>query len=544
MNKRKTLLWSIVGVVAVILVTVGLTYAYWLVTRTQQGENVVSTACLDIALLNEEDDIDLSNQYPISDVEGKELKPFKFTVTNNCKTSLDYQIALETISDAESTMAATSIKAVLNDNTPKLLDRYEDTNTTVSGAYEAHVLELATLAPSGSEGSSKNYELRLWIDKDAPVSEINKTFVSKITVSTGQHITTKTDQEILAEMGLEIGDYVDYTYDTAENYTLSKEYSGFANDQIIAQMDPADEYYEWRVIGVDDAGNVELAYVFATDKGNVSSGWSFDQHLPQPTSSVAGEPTTMIQLGGAVGYNNGVYLLHDIASKLYSNKELGITARSLNVDDLEDRLTDAGKQAIYDAGKYHKEYTYEPVLPFDGVEGDTKYNAYPSLYVEEQYSGVDGTIRSDGVTPSDPYYTSLSELTTANNAFGRTTDSIKIQHNYWGEPDTQTLESHYDSKEFYDMIFPRGNPNSGYWLATRFTRATGTWVSWGYVVVVRQPYGSYNSVDSVSKYFTDGEDKSSGLPMYLRPVVTIPSDIKIVTNENENSSSNMWTLEK
>ena len=77
MNKKTKV--AIIGVIALVLVTIGASYAYWLITRTQQGENVITTGCLDITL-NGSGDITLSNQIPMSDEEGMKLMPYTFTV--------------------------------------------------------------------------------------------------------------------------------------------------------------------------------------------------------------------------------------------------------------------------------------------------------------------------------------------------------------------------------------------------------------------------------------------------------------------------------
>ena len=116
MNKKTRL--AILGIIAVILVTIGITYAYWLVTRTQQGTNVISTGCIDINLTNETNDIDLPSQYPISDEEGMALVPYEFTISNTCKNSVNYEVALESIGTEESAISDSAIKAVLNENVP------------------------------------------------------------------------------------------------------------------------------------------------------------------------------------------------------------------------------------------------------------------------------------------------------------------------------------------------------------------------------------------------------------------------------------------
>ncbi|MBQ6687547.1 MAG: hypothetical protein IJN03_03385, partial [Bacilli bacterium] len=98
MKNKKTVI-TVTSIVAVLLVIIGVTYAYWLVTKTQTNQNVISSGCLDITLSGEKNDIELQDQFPLSDTEGMKLTPYEFTVTNNCSTSVDYQVNLESIGD-------------------------------------------------------------------------------------------------------------------------------------------------------------------------------------------------------------------------------------------------------------------------------------------------------------------------------------------------------------------------------------------------------------------------------------------------------------
>ena len=47
-NQKKILIYSVLGFVTLLIVTLTITYAYWILTREQTGENVVNTACLNI----------------------------------------------------------------------------------------------------------------------------------------------------------------------------------------------------------------------------------------------------------------------------------------------------------------------------------------------------------------------------------------------------------------------------------------------------------------------------------------------------------------
>ena len=186
--KNKKVVYTIIGIVSVLLVAVAITYAYWLVTKTQQGENVISSACLDIDLVGA-NDITLSNQFPMSDEEGMKLTPYEFTVTNKCNTSVDYQIALEAIGEDSTSINPESLKVALDDDIGLLSSRKE-ISATINNAYTSHVLKIGTLSASSntSEEDTVTYNLRVWIDKDASIEEMNKTFKSKISVTVGQGI--------------------------------------------------------------------------------------------------------------------------------------------------------------------------------------------------------------------------------------------------------------------------------------------------------------------------------------------------------------------
>ena len=185
--RNKKVVYTIIGIVSVLLVALAVTYAYWLVTKTQDKENVISSACLDIAISGEKNDITLSNQFPMSDEDGMKLTPYEFTVTNNCNTSVDYQVALEAIGESSNALSATSLKVALDDSV-SILSENAQVETTISGAYESRKLAMDTLASKDSDGSSATYNLRIWIDEDAPISEMNKTFKSRISVTVGQNI--------------------------------------------------------------------------------------------------------------------------------------------------------------------------------------------------------------------------------------------------------------------------------------------------------------------------------------------------------------------
>lgn len=109
------------------------------------------------------------------------------------------------------------------------------------------------------------------------------------------------------------------------------------------------------------------------------------------TNKVELVPTTpkgQVRLQGAQGYNNVVKLLNDACDALYSTTKNGtkiVSARSINLDDFEKRLSPTGKNArdTYNNGRA----TYNTRL--DGAYTACRY--YPLIYGLELDSIIDET---------------------------------------------------------------------------------------------------------------------------------------------------------
>ena len=143
-----------------------------------------------------------------------------------------------------------------------------------------------------------------------------------------------------------IGDYVNYTYDTASNYVLTSATCGSSSNP--TDGIPQTTGLKWRILNIDEAnGTVDL---------------------------ISENPTgTSVYFGNILGYNNGPYLMNEICKAQYSNKSLGVNARSINLLDMEKHLTAAGIAArnaykdSSDTAKYGTTKTY------------TSNTKYPSL---------------------------------------------------------------------------------------------------------------------------------------------------------------------
>ena len=182
--KKNTKIMILAGVALIVLVgAIGITFAYLSTGGSQEQANTFNSGCLSISLTNESASINLTSAYPISDIEGLGTTSYDFTITNNCNSSTNYQINLESLNQVSNTLGADYIKVSLSSDTvgnviSKLSDNTEVT-PTLDGAYASHNLYITSIGAN----ESKTYHLKLWIDYDATIDvAANKIYTSKINV--------------------------------------------------------------------------------------------------------------------------------------------------------------------------------------------------------------------------------------------------------------------------------------------------------------------------------------------------------------------------
>ena len=297
---------------------------------------------------------------------------------------------------------------------------------------------------------------------------------------------------ILEDINIKIGDSVNYTYDSAGSYSLSSTYSGYGSNQTIAQTTGL----TWKVLNVDKEND------------------TVDIISASPTSST-------VNFYGILGYNNGPYLMNEICKAQYSNKSLGVNARSINLLDMEKHLTSPGITArnAYQYGsstaKYGKTKTY------------TSNTKYPSLYANQKGAGPNITEAeaSKKITQpktdagNDPYEESKAEPTTDNTS--GTGKPLTVTQTYYNIPINDT---NYGTAY---SILANGTP---FWVAARYVGTNSSGATFG----LRSAYTNTNGY----YMFRSGGD-TNGNNCALRPVVSLPSSL--LTGEQTNGA---WNLSK
>ena len=303
---------------------------------------------------------------------------------------------------------------------------------------------------------------------------------------------------ILEDINIKIGDSVNYTYDTASSsYTLESKYSGYSSNQTIAQTTGL----TWKVLNVDKEND------------------TVDIISTNPTSST-------VTFANILGYNNGPYLMNEICKAQYSNKTLGVNARSINLLDMEKQLTAAG---IKSRNEYNKgSSTYAQYGTTKTYTSNTKY---PSLYANQKGAGPNITAAdaSAKITQpktdagNDPYEESKPIATTeptTDNTSG-TGNPLTVTQTYYYIPINDT---NYGTAY---SILANGTP---FWVAARYVYADSDYANFGLRFAYTYTNGCY-------MFYSYGD--ANGYYYALRPVVSLPSSL--LTGEQTNGA---WNLSK
>ena len=300
----------------IILLGIGFSYSLWNISVSQDTINLAESKCFDLSITNKENNINLDNAYPISNDKGKGLTPYTFTITNTCDITAEYSVNLEVLNN--STLASKFIDVMFEGNI-NLLSSYDTADKVNTSSVESRKLTTGILKSK----ESKDYSLRLWIDYNTTLEDLNneiKSFKSKIVV---------------------VGKPINYTGDTVFNF----DYTG-AEQTFIA---PVSGTYKLETWGAQGGNSIDEGIVFVN---KFYAGYSSGKILLEKNKKLfisvggKGENATVgkSSLGGWNGGGNGDWdhsdnescgggggatsiqtlLINDGQLKNYENKKSGV----------------------------------------------------------------------------------------------------------------------------------------------------------------------------------------------------------------------------
>lgn len=310
--------------------------------------------------------------------------------------------------------------------------------------------------------------------------------------------------------GIKVGDYIEYISPTS-SVSLSAAETGYSNTQTLPRKNT------FRVMDLDESGNMTLIGAMTSEDQSIS-------------------------FQGALGYNNAVYTLNKKCSDLYKDESKGITARSIKVEDITDRLKTSGMNKLnYFIDKLIESKSVDEYI--QNIDENSKRitfaknGRYPDIYQYEKGGTIDGNLTSQEIGQSEHYagYNGLTDKTT--NPFSSITITQTYYTTYQGNQDnvaTQQLnESDFvniqnSSATYYNMFL---ETNTNYWMASRCVHCNPQGPDFRLRRIVK------SDIRGFGLYYSSG-DYSYNNANRICPIVYLPPSVKIKRSLNATDKNN------
>ena len=377
-------------------------------------------------------------------------------------------------------LAGVSIAMLTGQN--GILTQAQNAKTTTDNKSAEEKVKLAVMGARADDGTLTVGKLRTELANYGGTVEgdtfpVTATVDGKsFTVDDKGNVELAGEKQPVTREGIEVGDYVSYTPDTATEKTYDADKlkkGGYTSTQTVKKED-----LNWRVLRKNDDGSIDL---IGDATGN------------------------SVYFSGSLGYNNGVYLLNDICKELYSNSTHHITARSVNLEDMEKWLTDSGKTA---RASYSNAVKY----------GEPKEYTGSNSYTPDIYGKTEDESANYYSEPTTNTYTPASGTATADN-------TLNAKQTYYNIPINQT--NYGDGAKVLSS-------SNYYWVAARYVYCDSRYAYFGL---------RYASSNMSGAYLFNSYSYSYSSNIRLRPVVSLGSDVQITPSTGTNSASNKHTID-
>ena len=272
-----------ISLFVVVLIIIGVSYAYFMLRKEQTNDNVIGTrTCLNTTLNEQTSRILLEDAIPISDNDGINQTPFTFSVTNNCDSYVKLTITIEN-ENRESTSTS-----LLNDNLIKINLSPKGTTTGTSkllGILTLTDIEAGRKGYIISEtglkgGETKEYDLRTWMDSNTTLDEgLGKSWEGKIVIIVDAEEEPKALTELilgknnanvttpLTTPGLEVSPADEAVLaSTADDYGTSYYYRGAVENNYVEYANMC-----WRIVRITGDGSIKLVLYYHNELSDTNN---------------------------------------------------------------------------------------------------------------------------------------------------------------------------------------------------------------------------------------------------------------------------------
>ena len=202
MNKKKTIILLIIGILVVTTLSLGVTYSYMKNKTSGNNETEIGiNNCAKITLKDNDNTLNLTNMYPMEEEMGLQTTPYEFTISSTCEEYTGFNLYLTTLNDNE--IKDKDIRyaiADVDDNvliTDLLINKEEATDLS-----EEEIKELEQGLDNRRNktykvyngviplNKDKVYKLHLWIDENANNDTMNQSFKIKVSIKGYKYVGT------------------------------------------------------------------------------------------------------------------------------------------------------------------------------------------------------------------------------------------------------------------------------------------------------------------------------------------------------------------
>ena len=338
---NKKILLIFIGILLLLVIGIGASYAYYLATATQQGQNVINTDCFALSF-DDDGQVVLSNAFPVKDVDANTVTPYHFKIKNICAQPVSYQVNLEVLSTSNLDMTYLNYK--LNNGSITALSSAITTTATITGATTAKIMATGDLLGS----QEVEYDLRVFLKEAVTTSDPvqNKTFKSKIsvisTLNKGLISAANTIKSIVAN---------EPTNTTNVLGTTGLAYDGTTDNNLRYVGANPNNYVEfngelWRIIGV--MNNIETEGGQTQSLLKIIRKDSLGEYSWDKSDSVVNGGAGINQWGESGSYE-GADLMRELNTDYLGNITVGTEGNWYNLVPMPETTIDNGSQNMIES---------------------------------------------------------------------------------------------------------------------------------------------------------------------------------------------------
>ena len=180
--KDRRNLVAFLGILGILLITVGVSYSFFSYSRNGTTENTISSGAIKFIYTEENPGITLEDAMPMTDAQGKVQNDyFDFKVTSKVGSGIDIPYVVTARKTSDSTLPEEYVKVWLSDwsnNEIEQVKKYDAlpgyTNATLNiDASKNEKLLYEGIVPRNSNNYNKQFRLRMWIADDIDMNSNN-----------------------------------------------------------------------------------------------------------------------------------------------------------------------------------------------------------------------------------------------------------------------------------------------------------------------------------------------------------------------------------